>query len=77
MSRSSVVRFVGTPRPTSWIAIVQLPNDSAEVRVRRRPHGKRWTCDTHGNLGAALCPHQGAALTAWRRQYINQEEIKA
>lgn len=60
------VRVLTSPGlPDEVLAFVRLPGER-DVKVRRR-RNHRWRCEIHGTHRAALCPHEGAALAAWRR----------
>lgn len=57
----------GTTR-TTFAAFVTLPDADDEVRVRFRNRlgADQWRCDVHGSHQFATCPHERAALRAWR-----------
>lgn len=63
------VRLRTSKRHHEFAALV-TSDHGAEVRVRfrRSDHRDQWTCDRCGPHRFATCPHELAALTAWRNR---------
>ena len=60
----------------SFVAFVQDAPDDAEVRVRftRHDKGDQWKCDEHGRHRFSTCPHEKAALAAWRARKVEAND---
>lgn len=63
----TAVRIKASGRPREFAAFVQ-PDGDLEIRVRfrRSDTTDQWRCDLCGPHRFATCPHEIAALNAWR-----------